>query len=47
MVKAKDGRAERDGGDEEDAVDIDHLEIQVRLRIKFKKMPSLITFRIG
>ena len=47
MVEAKDGGAERDGGDEEDAVDIDHLEIQVRLRIKFKKMHSLITFRIG
>ena len=29
MVKAKDGRAERDGGDEEDVVDIDHLDIQV------------------
>ena len=47
MVKAKDGGAERDGGDEEDAVDIDHLEIQVRLRIRFKKMHSLITSKIG
>ena len=27
MVEAKDGRAERDGGDEEDVVDVDDLDI--------------------
>ena len=43
MVEAKDGRAERDGGDEEDAVDIDHLGIQVRVMIKFMKIHNFMT----
>ena len=37
MVEAKDCRAERDGGDEEDAVDIDHLDIRYRVVIKYMK----------